>query len=95
MATWKDDLKYAGRSVLFYLMLAVLVICWITAITLTILEVTFWVIIGLYLLGAVLFFTINYLSQEEEEEEGQEKKEEEKDKREETTKEPEEEASSS
>lgn len=66
MATWKEDLKYAGQSILYYLLLAAVFICWIAAITLTILEHSFWVIFGLYLLGTVFFLTIHVLSQEED-----------------------------
>ncbi|MBD3191876.1 MAG: hypothetical protein GF308_14610 [Candidatus Heimdallarchaeota archaeon] len=66
MVTWKEDLKYAGQSILFYLLLAAVFICWIAAITLTVLEQSFWVVFGLFLLGTVFFLTIHVLSQEEE-----------------------------
>ena len=69
MATWKDDLKYAGHSLIFYSLLSGVAICWVVAIILTIVEVSLWIVLGFYLLGVVFFFSINYLSKDDEKKE--------------------------
>ncbi|MCG3252350.1 MAG: hypothetical protein KAX09_00760 [Candidatus Heimdallarchaeota archaeon] len=75
MSTIKEDVKDVGIALIFDLMLIAIILCWVLAIVLALLEVTLWIVFGVFLLGCGFFFVVIYFSRKSEEEE--QKKEEE------------------
>jgi membrane protein implicated in regulation of membrane protease activity len=76
MVNWKEDLKKAGIAVVFDFMVIGLIMIWVAAIILALLEISLWVVFGLFLIGCILLFTIRYFFDEKEEpENGEEQKE--------------------
>lgn len=69
MTSIKEDVKDVSISLALDLMLVVLIISWILAIVLTILEVSLWIVFGIFLVGCGLFFALLYLFKKEEEKE--------------------------
>lgn len=72
MAVNKEDLKYLALTLAYDFVLVALVICWVLAVALAILEAAFWVVILFFVLGAGFFFMTIYLFKEEEDEENAE-----------------------
>ena len=62
MVSWKDEFKQAGIELGFDLLLVGLIICWIAAIVLAILEISLWVVFGFFLLGCIFLFSMFYVS---------------------------------
>ena len=75
MSTIKEDVKDVDIALIFDLMLIAIILCWVLAIVLALLEVTLWIVFGVFLLGCGFFFVVIYFSRKSEEEE--QKKEEE------------------
>lgn len=75
MSTIKEDAKDVGLALVFDLMLVAIILCWVLAIVLALLEVTLWIVFGVFLLGCGFFFVVVYFARKSEEEE-QKKKEE-------------------
>jgi membrane protein implicated in regulation of membrane protease activity len=75
MTTLKEDAKDVSLSVAYDLMLVAFVVCWVIAVILAFLEISLWIVFGLFLLGCGIFFALIYLSRKSEEKE-QEKQEE-------------------
>jgi positive regulator of sigma E activity len=69
MTTLKEDAKDVGLSLVFDFMLVAIILCWILAIVLALLEVTLWVVFGVFLLGCGFFFLVMYFSKKSEEKE--------------------------
>lgn len=79
MSTLKEDAKDVGLALVFDLMLVAIILCWILAVVLALLEVTLWIVFGVFLLGCGFFYVVIYFSRksEEEEKEKEQKKKEE------------------
>ncbi|MCK5157818.1 MAG: hypothetical protein KAR08_01570 [Candidatus Heimdallarchaeota archaeon] len=80
MSTLKEDAKDVGLALVFDLMLIAIILCWVLAVVLALLEVTLWIVFGVFLLGCGFFYVVIYFtrkSKEEEEEEEKQKIEEE------------------
>ena len=69
MSTLKEDAKDVGLALAFDFMLVAIIICWVLALVLALLEVTLWVVFGVFLLGCGFFFLVLYLSKRHEEKE--------------------------
>ncbi|NHK31548.1 MAG: hypothetical protein FK730_09365 [Asgard group archaeon] len=69
MTTLKEDVKDVSLAIAFDLMLVAFVVCWVIAIILAFLEISLWVVFGLFLLGCGIFFALIYLSRKSEEKE--------------------------
>ena len=67
MTAWKEELKFVGRTTGYYLLLLGVVICWVTAIVLSITENSLWVILGFFILGTVFYLTIHFFPDDEKE----------------------------
>lgn len=61
MVSWKDEFKQAGIELGYDLLLVGLLISWITAITLVILEISLWYVFGFFLLGCIFLFSMIYV----------------------------------
>jgi len=68
MVVNKEDLKYLALTLAFDFVLVALVVCWVLAIALVILESAFWLVILFFVLGAGFFFMSIYLFKDESEE---------------------------
>ncbi|NHJ33525.1 MAG: hypothetical protein FK732_11760 [Asgard group archaeon] len=75
MTTLKEDAKDVGLALGFDLMLVAIIFCWVAAIVLALLEVTLWVVFGVFLLGCGFFFAVIYFSKKSEEKEKEQKEE--------------------
>ena len=69
MTSIKEDVKDVSIALAFDLMLVILIVCWVLAIVLALLEVSLWIVFGLFLVGCGLFFALLYFSKREEEKE--------------------------
>jgi hypothetical protein len=78
MTTLKEDAKEVGISLAFDFMLVAFVISWAAAIFLALIEVSLWVVFGVFLLGCGIFFGMLYLSRKIEEKEKEQEETEEK-----------------
>ena len=76
MSTLKEDAKDVGLALVFDLMLVAIIFCWALAVVLALLEVTLWIVFGVFLLGCGFFYLVIYFSRKSEEEEKQKKEEE-------------------
>lgn len=76
MVSWKDEFKHAGIELGYDLLLVALVICWVAAVVTAILEITLWIVFGLFLLGCVFLFSMFYVSKKYDENEKEEQSEE-------------------
>ncbi len=76
MSTLKEDAKDVGLALVFDLMLVAILLCWGLAVVLALLEVTLWIVFGVFLLGCGFFYVVIYFSRKSEEEEKQKKEEE-------------------
>ncbi len=68
MTTLKEDAKDIGLSVAYDLMLVAFVICWVMAIILAFLEISIWIVFGVFLLGCGIFFALLHFTQKNDEE---------------------------
>jgi predicted membrane protein len=75
MSTLKEDVKDVGLALVFDLMLVFIILFWVLAIVLALLEVTLWVVFGVFLIGCGFFFAVLYFSKKTEEKEKLEKEE--------------------
>ena len=79
MVSWKEEFKQAGIELGFDLLLVGLIICWIAAIVVAILEISLWVVFAFFLLGCVFLFSMFYVARkygdDDDEEEIEEEKE--------------------
>lgn len=69
MSTLKEDAKDVGLALVFDLMLVAIIFCWVLAIVLALLEVTLWIVFGIFLLGCGFFYVVIYFAKKSEEEE--------------------------
>ena len=69
MTSLKQDAKDIGISLAYDLLLVFLIVLWIVAIVLALLEISMWIVIGLFLVGCGLFFALLYFSKKQEEKE--------------------------
>ncbi len=69
MTSIKEDVKDVSLALAYDLMLVVLIVCWVVAIVLALLEVSLWIVFGAFLLGCGLFFALLYFAKKEEEKE--------------------------
>ena len=69
MTTLKEDAKDVGLALVFDFLLVAFILCWVLALLLALLEVTLWVVFGVFLLGCGIFFLVLYFSKKNEEKE--------------------------
>ncbi len=67
LVSWKEEFKQAGLELGFDLLLVALIVCWVAAILTAILEVSLWVVFGLFFLGCVFLFSMFTISRNSEE----------------------------
>ncbi len=67
MVSWKDEFKQAGIELGYDLLLVALIICWIAAIVTAILEVSLWIVFGLFFIGCVFLFSMFTVSRNSDE----------------------------
>lgn len=65
----KEDLKHLALTLAYDFVLVALVVCWVLAIALVILESAFWLVILFFALGVGFFLMTVFLFKEETEEE--------------------------
>ncbi|NHJ85353.1 MAG: hypothetical protein FK734_07810 [Asgard group archaeon] len=69
MTSLKQDAKDIGLALAYDLMLVFLIVLWIIAIVLALLEISMWIVLGLFLVGCGMFFALLYFSKKHEEKE--------------------------
>lgn len=62
MVQWKDEFKQAGLELGYDLMLVAVIISWIAAIVLVILEISLWYVFGFFFLGCIFLYSMFYYS---------------------------------
>lgn len=67
LVSWKEEFKQAGLELGFDLLLVALIICWVAAIVTAILEISLWIVFGLFFLGCVFLFSMFTVSRNSEE----------------------------
>ncbi|MCK5046455.1 MAG: hypothetical protein KAJ76_02495 [Candidatus Heimdallarchaeota archaeon] len=74
MSTLKEDAKDVGLALVFDLMLIAIILCWVLAVVLALLEVTLWIVFGVFLLGCGFFYVVIYFTRKSKEEEEEKQK---------------------
>lgn len=69
MVSWKEEFKQAGIELGYDLLLVLLVISWVAAIVTAILEVSLWIVFGLFFLGCIFLYSMFYIAKRVEEKE--------------------------
>ncbi|NHJ05611.1 MAG: hypothetical protein EAX90_12365 [Candidatus Heimdallarchaeota archaeon] len=72
MVQWKDEFKQAGLELGYDLMLVAVIISWVAAIILVILEISLWYVFGFFFLGCIFLYSMFYYSKSINEKEKEE-----------------------
>ena len=62
MVQWKDEFKQAGLELAYDLMLVAVIVFWVIALVLVILEASLWYVFGFFFLGCIFLFSMFYYS---------------------------------
>ncbi|MEA2071066.1 MAG: hypothetical protein U9O98_07225 [Asgard group archaeon] len=65
MSSWKEDFKFAAINLAYDYAIVLLTIFWVTAIVLALLEISLWIVFGLFFLGCVTFYAIRVIFEPE------------------------------
>ena len=73
MTTLREDTKDIAISIGYDFLLVALLLCWLGAIILALVEVSLWVVFGVFLVGCGIFFAMLYIGSKAESKEKKEK----------------------